>query len=180
MSGVVVKGRELSDNEVREMDARIERVMDDVAAGRPDQHHAAPMKEVDILAREEEFVAGRDRDRTYWDKVTEYHGFYWLEPEQLNQRIGPEFYVPSELAGVHDQYGRPLYNGRFHWIRPHRVGQYRSRVPGLVRKCHPSLWDMAFTVTDLLDLFQTPEAFHTWALEMKQKWEVARSRRVPR
>jgi hypothetical protein len=175
VSKVIVLGRELSDAEVRQMDRSIERVVDDVHFGRPEKNAKKAPDPYEINEHERDFLKGRDADPTgYWRQVMEYHGFVWLEPEQLNRMVGRQKYVPSTLDGLHDRFGRDVPNSRLYWTRPHTVGQWRY-VPGSGKAPHPALRRCAFTMADLVALYRdSPAEFDRWAKETIEKWRRKR------
>lgn len=165
-----MSGKVLSEAEIRAMDARIERVFDDVAAGRPETGVAGEADPYDVRERKKDVLKGRDLDKEgHWKKVMEAWGFNWIPAEALNASIGPRRYIPSTLSPLagerlHDRYGRGVANTSLYWTRPHEEGQWRSdlganRPPKLLTVTGP----MGFTMVDLIDLFQKPEEFDRWA-----------------
>lgn len=177
-TGVFVGGRELSEREVAALDARIDlvRAGGGVAAISPDSPE-------EVEGRERELLAGRGvpdaPDFKSWEKVMEKWGFAWVPADVLNRTIGPMETIPSQLGpgAGHDAFGRVIGNAHLWWIKPHAEGQWRSdsgkrRPP---RELLRGL-EMAFTPSDLVLDYKTPEAFDRWAEGRVREGKIARAR----
>lgn len=174
-TGQVKKVKALSETDVTEMHSRIEQVLDDVHRGRPEKNAKAPVDEYELRQHQEAALAGRDKDKNgHWRQVMEFFGFSWVEPKQLDERVGPQRYIPSNLDGVHDRYGRAIPNTRLYWTRDHAVGQWRD-VPDARNRPHPALRGMAFTMADLIGNYGKPEEFDKWAKAWIERWKKRRS-----
>ena len=177
-TGVFVNGRELTEREVAEMDARIDLVRQGkgVVALPPDDPE-------EVAGRERELLAGRgvpgSVDFDGWRKVMESWGFAWVPAERLNKTVGPMSLIPSILGkdAGHDAFGRKIGNANLWWIKPHAEGQWRSDS-GVSRPPADLLRgkEMAFTPSDLVLGFETPEAFDRWAAGRVRQVEIARAR----
>lgn len=166
-TGQLKRVKELSEAEVEEMHGRIERVMDDVHHGRAERSATAPADPYEIAQHEADVLKGRHHDESgYWRQVMEFFGFTWLEPAELDEKVGKQRYIPPSLTAhdrnVFDRYGRDVQNSNLYWVRPHSEGQWRD-VVGARRRPHPALRGMAFTMKDLVDMYAEPKAFDEWA-----------------
>lgn len=179
--GNVVSKRKMTQTEVNQMDTEIEKTIADSMSGRPEVGAAAPVDEYSLAQMRADVLKGRDKDPSgHWRQVMEYWGFNWLEPHQLNEVVGPMKVIPPSIKGlageiIHDHLGRDVANTNLYWTRPHAEGQWRSDF-GNRRPPREFLRDrraMAFTMADLIDMFESPQAFDEWA-----RGRVKQTRRV--
>lgn len=166
------------------MDARIERVLEDVTHGRPEGGASAPVDRKDIEAYQLDVLEGAHEDRSgYWQQVMEHFGFTWFEPAQLDRLLGPKVVIPSVLAPLAgeklwDRYGRPIPNARLYWTENHTEGQWRSDAGARLDRCPAALRGLGFTMKDLASSFESPQKFDAWARDVVRKKALARERRV--
>lgn len=139
----------------------LDRVRESISKGRPEPSRAPP-DPYDVRNMRLDASKGAVEKREPWDQVMERHGFKWFEPHELAKRFGLEVYVPAHLEGLIGPYGEPLVNANIYQQRMPLHGQYRR--PG-----------HAFTVLDLVSLFQTPENFDLWWRENEQREAAARA-----
>lgn len=187
MTGVFVDGRELSAAEVAAMDSKIERVREDVQAGRPEVGALRPVDPYDLAAYKRDVLKRRDLDVDgYWAQVMTFWGFTWLEPAELDRVVGKQQIIPSRINGligekIHDQYGREIPNTNLYWTKSHELGQWRSDQ-GTRRPPRELLGidgrAMAFTMEDLVGNFGSPQAFDDWAKDRVRKTKIALARRA--
>lgn len=170
--------------EIREMDSRIERVVDDVYHGRPEGGAQAPIDPRDVSAHELDTLKGRHEDKDgHWRQVMEHYGFSWFEPKQLDELIGPRKIIPSQLSPLAgeklwDKYGRPIPNARLYWTQNHTEGQWRSDAGKRLDRCPTALRGLAFTMKDLAGSFESPEKFDQWAKQVVVRRRKQRQRRI--
>lgn len=159
-----MKKRALTPTEENERERRIEVIRTRVREGKPDPNHVAPVDPYDLAESTRDSLKGANEKPEVWRQVMERHGFVWFEPQILDRTIGPQKYVPSVLAGLHDGRGLPVHTEGLYLERPHREGQWRRVRP----------FPMAYTTTDLCALFGTPESFDSWIRETEAKRRLAR------
>lgn len=177
--------QELTPTQMAAMDSKIEKVIDDVHSGRPERNAARPVDPYVLRNHRADILKGRQEDKDgYWKQVMEYHGWNWIEPEDLNRIIGPERYIPSQLQALaaeklHDRIGRAIYNSSLYWTRPHELGQWRNDIGR--RRPHKALQTpMAWTMEALVGDFGEPKAFDEWAKTMIRRWQEGRQRLLDR
>lgn len=177
---------ELTDAEIRQMDSRIERVIDDVYHGRPERSATRPVDPKDLAEHHADELQGRHLDKDgHWRQVMEFYGFTWFEPEQLDKTVGLQKVIPSTLNGlagekIWDRYGRPIPNSRLYWAQNHVEGQWRSDRGARLERCPSALRGLAFTMKDLVSNFATPQAFDEWAKHVVKRKARQRQERIDR
>ena len=124
---------------------KLERMRRDIVGDGPRYRPNTTPDPYDQAKHRADVLQGKDKEGwDHWRKVMSFHGFVWLEPQQLNVVVGP---LQVTIKGT---------NGTAYARCSHKVGQWR-RPPKPTKE-----WALAFTMDDLYTGFVGPEDFDTW------------------
>lgn len=157
---LIVNGRELSDREVGEMDAEIEKSRHAQRFGREERKRGLDAYEKAEHVKDQ--VRGRSAGPdSPWRQVMERYDFVYYPARELDRLLGKQVTIPPELRGIPDMASlraQDVQNQHLWFKQEHPDAQWRNDLHRPI----PKFLRLAFTENDLLGLFEGPESFARW------------------